>query len=588
LVNLAAVFQALGEPSRAIEQADRALVLDRQRPEAHNNRAMALTSLHRFDEAIVSATQAIALRQDYAEAHNNLGAALHGTGQLARAAGAFQRAIALQPGYHKAHANLGAVLQQLGRLEDALSAFERALELAPDAPELAGLVLHLRMRLCRWSAVSEQVQSIREQLEKGIAATPPFALLSVVDDPALHRAAASLAARKWTAQLANPEYSAVDLGDGGKIRIGYFSADFFNHATTHLICGLIAEHDRRRFEVIGFSLGTRRDDPDAQRIRGAFDRFIECHGTADADVAQQARALNLDIAIDLKGYTQDARPGIFAAGAAPVQVNFLGYPGTMAAPFMHYLIADDVLVPQVHRSKYDEAVVFMPHSYQVNDSSRSRPGRERCPSRSALGLPEAAFVYCCFNNSFKITPEVFEGWMRILTAVDHSVLWLLADNAGMEINLRAEAAKRAVDPARLVFAPRVSTEEHLVRHHAADLFLDTTPYNAHTTASDALWMSLPVVTRLGESFPARVAASLLRAVGLAELVTRSQGEYEALAISLADKHDGRLAAIRSTLEQRHAALPLFDTRQYARHLESAFETMIEIERRGETPHDIRP
>jgi predicted O-linked N-acetylglucosamine transferase (SPINDLY family) len=582
-VNLSAVYQALKEPRRALEHADRALALGVTRPEIHNNRAMALNALHRFAESIDSASRAIALRPDYPEAYNNLGVAWHGAGELSKAVVGFRQALALRPDYDKALANLGAALQACGQFEEALVCFERALTLKPDADELAGLVLHLRMRLCRWQGLEARLTRLRRDVERGLAVAPPFAVLSLFDDPALHRQAALLEACKH--REAHPKHREVAIHQ--KIRVGYFSADFYNHATTHLIAGLIAAHDRERFEILGFSFGPQKDDSESKRIRERFDRFFECRSMSDDAVAEQARTLALDIAVDLKGYTQDSRPGIFAAQAAPVQVNFLGYPGTMSAAFMHYLIGDEVVIPPEHRQHYDERVVFMPYSYQVNDAARERPSPDRCPSRVALGLPKQGFVFCCFNNSFKITPAVFASWMRILRAVEGSVLWLLADNPAMQKSLRAEAVSRSVDPDRLVFAPRVTITEHLARHFAADLFLDTTPYNAHTTASDALWMGLPLVTRLGESFPARVAASLLNAANLAELVTRTEAEYEALAIGLATDR-ARLARLRTRLEQQRTTSPLFDTVNYARHLESAFATMVTLQRSGVSAHDIRP
>ena len=583
--NLSAVYQALGDSRQALQEADRALALGSARPELHNNRAIALNALHRFGEAVESASHALALRADYPEAYNNLGVAWHGAGDLPKAIGGFRRALALRPDYDKALVNLGAALQAAGQLEEALVCLERALTLHPSTPELAGLVLHLRMRLCRWHGLDASLEKLRDDIANGIAVAPPFAVLSLVDDAALHRQAAALEARKFVETAAPAITTNTNVNE--KIRVGYFSADFFNHATTHLITGLISAHDRKRFEVFGFALGPRRGDAEALRIRANFDRFFECQTMSDLEIAEQARSLSLDIAVDLKGYTQNARPGIFAAQAAPVQVNFLGYPGTMAAPFIHYLIGDEVVVPPEHRQHYDERVVFMPHSYQVNDATREHPSTELCPSRAALGLPEHGVVYCCFNNSFKITPAVFACWMRILTAVKESVLWLLGDNAMMEANLRAEAASRSVDPQRLVFAQRIGITEHLARHGAADLFLDTTPYNAHTTASDALWMGLPVITQIGESFPARVAASLLHTVGLAGLVTRSESEYEALAISLGSDRV-KLGAVRARLSRQRERAPLFDTAGYARNLEAAFATMVSLQKAGQAPRDIYP
>jgi predicted O-linked N-acetylglucosamine transferase (SPINDLY family) len=354
---------------------------------------------------------------------------------------------------------------------------------------------------------------------------------------------------------------------GGRIRVGYFSADFRDHATMHLMAGLLELHDRERFEVTGFSFGPVVRDVVRARVERACERFVEVGERSDREVAQLARELSIDIAVDLKGYTSDARPGIFAHRAAPVQVGYLGYPGTLGAGYVDYLIADRVLVPEGSEGYYAEQLVYLPHSYQVNDAKRRIAGRRY--EREELGLPREGFVYCCFNNNYKIMPATFGSWMRILERVPGSVLWLLEDNAQAAKNLRAAAVVHGVQPERLVFAPRVVAGEHLARHRCADLFIDTLPCNAHTTASDALWAGLPVLTCLGEGFAARVAGSLVRAVGLPELVVESMEHYEELAVRLAGEPQ-RLEGLRRRLECNRGAAPLFDTERQARHLESAY------------------
>jgi predicted O-linked N-acetylglucosamine transferase (SPINDLY family) len=356
-----------------------------------------------------------------------------------------------------------------------------------------------------------------------------------------------------------------------KIRLGYYSADFHSHATAYLAAELFERHDRERFEVVAFSFGpSRPEDPMQRRLRGAFDEFLEVDRLSDAEVVRLSREREIDIAVDLKGFTQNERHRIFAYRAAPVQVNYLGYPGTLGAPYMDYLVADPILIPEMSREHYAEKIAYLPHSYQPND--RHRPIAERVFTRAELGLPEAGFVFCCFNNAYKITPETFDSWMRILQRVEGSVLWLLA---GSE-NLRREAQARGVSGRRLVFAGRMDLPEHLARLRLADLFLDTLPYNAHTTASDALWAGLPVLTCLGESFAGRVAASLLNAVGLPELITHSREQYEALACD-----PRRLGELRARLAENRSRAPLFDTALFTRHLEDAY---LQMYRREQPEH----
>ncbi len=369
----------------------------------------------------------------------------------------------------------------------------------------------------------------------------------------------------------------------GKIRLGYFSADYHDHATMHLMAGLFERHDRSKFETIAFSFGPDRSDEMRIRAVRAFDEFIDVRDLSDAQVALMARTLEIDIAIDLKGFTQDNRAGIFASRAAPIQVNYLGYPGTMGADYMDYIVADDILVPTNGKRHYSEKIVFVPNSYQANDRKRFSP--DAIVDRTTLQLPPTGFVFCCFNNNYKITPAIFDCWMRILKQCAGSVLWILADNAKAASNLKMEAAARGVNEERLIFAPRLPLNDHLTRLRSADLFLDTLPYNAHTTASEALWAGLPVLTCAGDAFASRVAASVLNAAGLPELVTTSLKAYETLAIALANRPE-KLTSIRQKLAARRLASPLFDTKLFTKHIEAAYTAMYERHRSGIAPADI--
>jgi predicted O-linked N-acetylglucosamine transferase (SPINDLY family) len=372
-----------------------------------------------------------------------------------------------------------------------------------------------------------------------------------------------------------------------KIKLAYVAGDYREHATSYLIADVIEQHDRSRFEVVGVSFGPSEESPMATRMRSAFDQFLEVRSYSDLVIAELMRNAGIDIAIDLVGFNQYARMGIFAKRAAPIQVNYLGWPSTTGATYMDYIIADPIVVPDAERKHYAEAVVRLPESYQPND--RKRVVSDQIPTREASGLPKSGAVFCCFNNTFKILPPVFDSWMRILAAVDGSVLWLLEDAAVTSNNFRREAEARSISPDRLVFAPRLPLAQHLARHRLADVFLDTTPYNAHTTASDSLWCEVPVVTLPGRTFSARVAASLVTAVGLPNLVASSRGDYEALAIDLATSPE-RLAAIKQHLRKARSSAPLFDAPRTARHLETAYATMWQryLDRQLPSGFDVAP
>jgi predicted O-linked N-acetylglucosamine transferase (SPINDLY family) len=357
-----------------------------------------------------------------------------------------------------------------------------------------------------------------------------------------------------------------------RIRIGYFSADYHDHATSYLIAGMFEMHDRSRFEVIAFSFGPDSSGAMRARIKAACDEFIEVRDKSDSEVALLARDLQIDVAVDLKGFTDGNRVGIFALRAAPLQVSYLGYPGSLGANYMDYLIADHTLIPQESRRHYTEKIVYLPGSYQANDAKRAIA--DRAFTRAELGLPAAGFVFCCFNNNYKIMPDTFDRWMRILERVPGGVLWLLADNPTAVANLRREAARRNVSPERLVFAGRIDLPEHLARHRAADLFIDTWPCNAHTTASDALWAGLPVLTCAGEGFASRVAASLLTAIGLPELIVSTADHYEELAVQLATDRQ-HLTEIKQRLAENRLTAPLFDTQRYTLQIEAAYTKLYE-------------
>jgi predicted O-linked N-acetylglucosamine transferase (SPINDLY family) len=437
-------------------------------------------------------------------------------------------------------------------------------------------------KLCAWDRWTRFAVELPAHIADGKAVVSPFMLLGYSDDPALQRQCA----RNYSDHRVPS--SPTPLWTGGarrhdKIRVAYLSADFRRHPMTSVITGLFEAHDRAAFEISGISFGIDDGSPMRRRLIAAFDRFDDVRGMVDEEIAKLLYEHEIDIAIDRNGHTRDSRPGILARRPAPVQVNYLGYPGTMGARFIDYIIADKVVVPFEHQQFFTEKIVHLPDCYQVNDDKRKIA--DTTPTRREAGLPERGFVFCCFNNNWKITPAMFDIWMRLLHRVEGSVLWLLRDNDGAERNLRQEAALRGVDPARLVFAGRLPAEAHLARHRLADLFLDTLPYNAHTTASDALWVGLPVVTCMGETFAARVAASLLRAIGMPELIAADLADYETLALRLA-QDSALLAGTKAKLQWQRDTHPLFDTGRFARHIEAAYRTMEEIRQRGEAPRSF--
>ena len=566
--NRGITLQALERWDEALASHDRALRINPGYADAFHSRGNTLRELHRLGEALASFDQAIKLNPDFAEAHNNRGNALQELRRWDEALASHDRALTINPEYAEAYGNRGGALIELKRLEEALASYEKALELKAGYEYLYGTWLHTKMKLCDWSGIENRVADLLKKIENGDKCTPPFPVLALTDSPLLQRKAAE----RWARNGRFASHPIPKRAKHRRIRIGYYSADYHNHATAYLMAELFERHDRDKFELVAFSFGPNVNDEMRKRVSAAFDRFIDVRNKSDQDVALLSRNLEVDIAIDLKGFTQDQRIGIFSHRAAPIQISYIGYPGTSGTDFIDYVIADRTLIPEDCRQYFSEKIVYLPHSYQVND--RQRPIADKTFSREELNLPGTGIVFCCFNNNQKITPAVFDGWMRILKKVEGSVLWLLEGNPAAARNLRKEAGQRGVNAERLVFAEPMPLAEHLARHRAADLFIDTLPYNAHTTASDALWAGVPVLTCIGKAFAGRVAASLLNAIHLPELITSTQEEYEALAIELAT-HPDRLGQIRLKLEKNRLTTPLFDSRLFTRHMENGYLQMVE-------------
>jgi predicted O-linked N-acetylglucosamine transferase (SPINDLY family) len=561
------------EAERLIGQS---LQVNPRSPDAWYNRGCALQRLERHAEAASCFDRAVSLKPDYDEAWTNRGVALLAQRRHAEALESFNKALALRPFDREALSNRGTTLFEMKRYEEASADYDALFDKAPDFPYASGNAALARAYCCDWRQLNEDRERLHAGLQAGRAVVSPHASTLIVADPAdqLH------AAQVWVAERCPESPTPLWRGERyrhDRIRVAYLSADYHSHATSYLAAGLFESHDKARFETVAISFGPDDSSGMRDRLVRAFDRFIDVRDKSDRAAAEMIRGMEIDIAVDLKGFTGDSRPGILAFRPAPVQVNYLGHPGTMGARYIDYLIADERIVPEEHEGYYSEKIVRLPESYQAND--RKRRIAERTPSRADEGLPGTGFVFCSFNGSFKITPEVFEIWMRLLNSVQGSTLWLLDDNPAGVRNLRREADARGVSAERLVFAPRRPLDEHLARHRLADLFLDTLPCNAHTTASDALWAGLPVLTCAGNTFAGRVAASLLFAVDLPELITGSLASYEALAMKLS--HDpAAVAALKAKLAAKRDVAPLFDTERFTRHLESAFTTMWERSQRG--------
>jgi len=572
-----AAFQK-GYPGEAVELLRRAVRSDPHLAAASNDLGNLLAQQGMLAEAAASYRQAIAEAPDFAGAHNNLGNVLETIGSLEQAVACYRTAVGLQPGYAEAFRNLGSALRRLGRPDEAVTALRAALAINPGfAAAIAQLAYQLK-ELCDWSQLDDLTAKLIELVEAGSGAVNPFVFLSLETTPRQQL----LCAKHWAAeQLGAIRERPLASTGNERITIGYLSADFQEHATAHLIAELIRLHDRGRFRVIGYSYGRDDVSPARRQMRESFDEFVDLLDCSHAESAARIRADRVDILVDLKGYTTDARPEILLLWPAPVQVNYLGYPGTMGSGAVDFMLVDRQVVPADEQPYFTERLVHLPDCYQVND--RRRPIAPRVPARPECGLPETALVFCCFNSAYKIAAPMFDIWMRLLAGVPGSVLWLLDANATAAANLRREAESRlSGGAARLVFAPALPNPEHLARFGIADLFLDTLPYNAHTLASDALWGGCPVITCTGRAFPGRVAGSLLRAVGLPELVTHSLADYEAMALQLALDPD-RLRAIRGKLQANRLTTALFDSRRFTRHLESAFETMWRMRLAGESP-----
>ncbi|HWY62231.1 MAG TPA: tetratricopeptide repeat protein [Rhizomicrobium sp.] len=615
LTNRGAIKAKLGQPEAALEDFDRAVALNGRNVDALNNRGLMQQGLKRYEQALASFDSLLALVPDYFEGRNNRGLVLRELGRDEEALAEFDRVIAQVPSHVGAHVNRANILWRQERLDEALDAYgkalainpdlpealesrasllwtrkqalapaiadlERALAVSPELPYVQGMLLHLKMHAGDWRDYRRDKARLDGAVRAGKPAAMPFVYQGLSDSLSdLESCAVTYASREYP--LAG-RMMMMSPRRPGPIRIGYLCGEFRAQATMYLAAGLFESHDRSRFEVLAFDAGRDDASPMRKRVVAAFDKFISITSLSDRDAAARIAAEEVDILVNLNGYFGKMRPGVFALRPAPIQVNYLGFPGTMGADYMDYILADAVLIGEDEHRYYRERVVTLPGSYQINDSKRAQVG---ITSRAEHGLPQDKFVLCHFNYGYKVTPDLFACWMRILQAVDGSVLWLLAGDPLFAENLRREAAEAGVDASRLIFAPPMKLEAHLARLPLGDLFLDAIVSGAHTTASDALWAGLPLLAHRGNSFSGRVAASLLNAAGLPELVTETLEDYEALAVKLAGDAP-LLKRYRHRLAETRATAPLFDTVRTTRHIEAAYEKMQALKQNGEAPESF--
>lgn len=618
--HLGQLEQALGWLEQAVAAFDRAVALKPDYAAAFHRRGVAREGLGRLEEALNDHACALALLptlEPAAQAHAALQArlGLDRTEAMAPAASSLMRkdvgasaednqkaaaqllqsvqqlqagralpgaAASAQDAASAAQAHLlqAQALEDLQCFEQAAGEFEKALALLPDEEDLPGMVLQDLRQAAAWARLPEWQARIEAAMQQGRAAVSPLTWQAQSGNAASNRLCSSLAARRYLpAPAPLPAKRALSPG---RIRIAYLSADYVQHAVMRVLAEVFELHDRSRFEIYAYAYGERQSGGMNERLRHAFEHYVDASAMSDEQAARHIHAQGIDIAVDLMGYTRGERLGILARRPAPIAVNYIGYPGTLCLPFIDYIVGDATLMPPELAPHYSEAIVRLPHGYLPTD--RQRP-IALPPPRQALGLPPDAFVFCAFSGNYKISPDIFAIWLRLLAAVPGSVLWLVKGSEDASANLRAQAQQAGIDPARLVFAERTRFDQYLARYTLADLFLDTLPYNALATASDALWAGLPVLTCTGQTYVGRGATSIVRAAGLPELATSTLAEYEALALRLATR-PAELAALRLRLQQNRAACPLHDTPAYTRHLEAAYTRMAQRWQSGQPPQSF--
>lgn len=567
LLNISICYRLSNQLEKSLEYARLALNINPNSFQSWLNLGNSLQDLGNYAEALSAYNQSVSLNPKASDVWVNRGNCLNRMNQHQLALISYEQALKLNS-EADVWSNYGLTLSDVGQYKKAIQAYENALNLDINHPYVLGSLLHAKMRLCDWTNFNSLFDAIDRKVEKGEKAIFPFCALSLFEDADKQLMASKIFTNDkypFNNELGHPIRSCSN-----RIKLGFFSSDFKKHPVSFLTVELFSQLDRNCFELHGFALRSHPRDEMYLRMKKIFDFFHDVETSSDKAITQLSRSKKIDIAIDLNGFTQGGRTAIFAYRAAPVQVNFLGYPGTMGAEYMDYIIADDVVIPKHSSHLFSEKIVRLPNSFQPSDSRRGAP--QKIHSRSDFGLPDLGFIYCCFNNSYKITPAIFDVWMRILKGVDDSVLWLVFDHDEIVGNLKKEARLRGVDPSRMYFSPRVNVADYLSRFRVADLFLDTAPFNGGTTLNDALWTGLPVLTCVGSPFAGRMGASLLNALGMHDLIMRTLNDYEYMAINLG-RDIKRLSRVRAQLQENLESMPLYDMKTYCNSLESAFKKM---------------
>ena len=569
--NLGIALKNTGKVDSAIYNWKKSIEINPNNSHTNNNLGNALVENKKYESAIKYYDKAIKIDKNFYEAYFNLGNALQEIDLHEEAIKNYDKAINIKINYAESFYNKGNSLIKLDLIDEAIKNYENAFKIKPSLNNLLGTLIFNKNLICKWDSYNQNVNYLKDEILKKKKVSSVFPSLSIYDSPSLHKILAETNASDKSKNLTNINII-PDREINKKIKIGYYSADFGNHAMSSLLIRLFELHDKSKFELIAFSLKTKNNEKIKERIISSFDKFIDADSMSDKEIVQTSRKLKIDIAVDLMGFTKSNRFGIFVERCAPIQINYLGYPGTLGSKSIDYIIADKIIIPKENEKYYSEKIIYLPNTYQVRDSTQKIS--KNIFKKNDIGLPENSFVFCCFNKHYKITPNVFDIWMRILNKVDNSILWLIQDtNNGIQ-NLFKEAQNRNVDPKRIIFANRINTEKHLARHKMADLFIDTFPYTAHTTCSDALWSGLPVITRIGQSFASRVSASLLSAIGLPELITKSAEEYENLIFELSTNLQ-RLDEIKNKLRENISTKPLFNTELFTKNIELAYKTAYE-------------
>ena len=589
--NLGLALQEMGHTQQAVDSYHAALAIDPGFARAHSNLGSALQDMGQLDEALNSHLEALSLEQSWFEIHHNLGNTLQMLGRLNEAVAIYHKALAIHPGHVMTHDHLGNTLKELGRVDEAIDSYKKALAIDPNCDVAAAHLLHLLRHVCAWDDIDEVAQNVRAFTDRSLregtsVALEPFeniaATPDVRDNYQVARAKSRALEEKMSPQRPDFDFT-TRRPPKDKICVGYLSSDYHNHATAHLMLSFFQLHDRDDFNVLNFSHGPNDGSAYRGKIEADSDRFFELRNVSHVQAARTIYQSGVDILVDLKGYTQNNRMEIMALRPAPVQVTYLGFPGTTGGDFMDYILTDAIVTPPDHAPFYSEQPAYLPHTYQVNDFQQKIADVPF--TRHQLGLPQEGFVFCSFNNNFKVEPTVFDVWMTLLKKVPNSVLWLFKSNDAAMRNLREAAQVRGIDAHRLVFAEKMPKDQHLARSRLADLCLDTRICGGHTTTSDALWAGVPVVAVKGTHFASRVAASLLSAIDMGELIASNLEDYQALALKLAQSPD-ELAALKTRLAQNKLSQPLFDTPRFVRNVESAYRSMWATFQSGQPPAPI--